>query len=171
MKIQWRNIKNYEGQYQVSNTGEIKSLERLKQNHSKLQTVPEKQLKQSSKPNGYLVVSLWTDNKSSNRYVHRLVAEAFVHKYAENLQVNHIDMDKKNNALCNLEMVTSRVNHLKAHRCYGKKRGAYSSRGRFRAVIQIDNKTKHLGTFDTKDEAYQAYYESYLNLYGEAPWE
>lgn len=166
----WKQVRNYEGMYQVSNLGRVKSMKRTKQNHGSLQEIPERILSIAYKSNGYALVNLWRNNKSSNRHVHRLVAEAFLDNYSTKLQVNHIDMDKKNNAVVNLEMVTNKVNHLKAHRFKGKKRGAYKHYSGFRAVIQIENKTHHLGTFKTKEEAHDAYYNFYSTHYGEAPW-
>ena len=171
MKIEtWINIKGYEGMYQVSNLGRVKSLQRYRKNYSKLQPVPEKIKSPYLKGNGYLFTQLYKDGKSRNFYIHRLVACAFIKDYSDSLQVNHIDMDKQNNNVVNLEMVTNRENHIKAHKFRGRKRGAYKHYDKFRAVIQINNKTKHLGTFKTKDEAYDAYYREYLKLYGIVPW-
>ena len=75
----WRDIKNYEGLYQVSNTGKIKSLERYKKNGSRLQLVPEIELKQHVNfyRNGYCSVNLSKNGKSKRIKVHQLVAKAF----------------------------------------------------------------------------------------------
>lgn len=110
----WRDIKGYEGLYQVSNLGNVKSLKRVvphKVNGSR--TIPEKILKLSSDGSGYLYVSLSKDGKKKNPKVHRLVAESFIPNPNNLPQVNHIDEDKSNNRVDNLEWITSldNLNH------------------------------------------------------------
>jgi len=110
----WKDIKDYEGFYQISNFGRIKSLQRYKQNHSKLQLVPEKIIsvhKQYRKnDNEYLNVVLNKNSKEKNKFVHRLVAQAFLENYDEKLQVNHKNGIKYDNRVENLEMVTQSEN-------------------------------------------------------------
>lgn len=122
----WKDIKGYEELYQVSNLGRIKSLERKKQNHSKLQIVPEnikKPHQQFGKyKNEYLVVNLYKNNKSKNMFIHRLVAEAFLDNFDKNLEVNHKDGNKQNNSVENLEMLTRSENIKHAYEVLGRKR-------------------------------------------------
>lgn len=59
---------------------------------------------------GYLQVKLWHDGRHVHEYIHRLVAETFLHNYNGSLQVNHIDGDKLNNCVDNLEWVTHKEN-------------------------------------------------------------
>lgn len=113
----WKDIPQYEGMYQVSNLGRVKSLERYKDNHSKQQLVPERILAQSLKDNGYQTVSLWKNNKGKNEYVHRLVAMAFLPNPNGLPQVNHKDENKANNTWTNLEWCDSSYNNN-----YGTKR-------------------------------------------------
>lgn len=103
----WRDIKGYENIYQVSSLGRVKSLERV----SYLgKIIKEKILKNSFNHRKYLVVHLSKDGKSKVVTVHRLVAEAFIPNPENKLEVNHIDEDKTNNCLNNLEWVTSKEN-------------------------------------------------------------
>lgn len=98
----WRDIKGYEGKYQVSNLGNVRSLDRMVK-HPQGGVVPRKSapLKQNRHSGGYLVVGLCQDPK---RYVHRLVMQAFVGEPPAGMNdVNHIDGDKTNNCLSNLE--------------------------------------------------------------------
>ena len=108
----WKDIKDYEGLYQVSNIGNVKSLARVVSHKiTGHRTIPEKILKPNSDGAGYLYVSLSRDGKKKNPKIHRLVAEAFIPN-SENLpQVNHIDEDKSNNRVTNLEWSTS-LNNL-----------------------------------------------------------
>lgn len=97
MKEEWKDIKDYEGLYQVSNWGRVKSLITDKNRRKRI-------LKQHNRGNGYLFVVLTNnEHQSKNISVHRLVAETFLPN-PENLpEVNHIDENKENNRVDNLE--------------------------------------------------------------------
>ena len=88
----WKDIKGYEGLYQVSSKG------RIKNRHGKLRKL--------NNLNGYQTIYLYKNNKGKNKYVHRLVAQAFIDNYSENLDVNHKDFNRSNNNVENLECVT-----------------------------------------------------------------
>jgi hypothetical protein len=110
----WKDIKGYEGLYQVSNTGKIKSLERLRKNHSKTQIVEEKIKSTRKDQQGYLLLDLYKDNKPKTVRVHRIVAETFILNSENKETVNHIDGNKENNDVSNLEWSTfeEQNNHL-----------------------------------------------------------
>ena len=101
MKEIWKNIEGYEGLYQVSNLGNVKSLKFGPRNHAK--QWDEKLLKIGITNCGYCKVQLHKDGRSQMKYVHRLVAEAFLPNPQNKPQINHIDGDKTNNLLSNLE--------------------------------------------------------------------
>lgn len=99
----WKDIPNYEGLYQVSNWGQVKSLSYNK-------TGKEKIMKPSKDKNGYLHVNLYKDGKRKSFLVHRLVAMTFIPNL-ENLPIiNHKDEDKQNNHVDNLEFCTHEYN-------------------------------------------------------------
>lgn len=103
----WKDIKGYEGHYQVSNFGRVKSVERYKDNHGTKQLVKEHILKQSeNQKGGYLKVDLWKDGKSKTLYTHRLVAQAFIENPLNKTTVNHINGNHKDNHVSNLEWAT-----------------------------------------------------------------
>ena len=110
--MEWRDIKGYEGLYQVSDTGLIKSLARYKPNHSKLQYIPEKIKTERVKEQGYSIIDLYKDNKGKTYHVHRLVAEAFVPNPYNKETVNHIDGNKRNNIATNLEWATAKEQNV-----------------------------------------------------------
>ncbi|MCI2000276.1 MAG: NUMOD4 motif-containing HNH endonuclease [Clostridia bacterium] len=104
---QWKDIKDFEGIYQVSNLGRIKSLERIvidKKGNKKICRETIKTIHDNGK--GYMNVNLWKDNKSYMRYVHRLVAQAFIPNLEDKSTVNHKDFNRSNNCVDNLEWAT-----------------------------------------------------------------
>ena len=98
---QWRDIDGYDGMYQVSDIGRVRSLK-----YGKVRV-----LKAQKDKDGYLRVSLYKDNKEKHFFVHRLVAQAFIENDDETkTQINHIDECKQNNRLWNLEYCTAQYN-------------------------------------------------------------
>lgn len=104
---EWKDIKGYEGLYQVSNLGRVKALPR---NNILAPTINNR---------GYLKVRLSKQNKKATKYVHRLVAFAFPEicgEWFEGCEINHKDENKLNNIATNLEICTHSYNSS-----YGKK--------------------------------------------------
>lgn len=112
----WKDIEGYESLYQASNNGKIKSLNRIRRHwrggKSKLSGC---ELKPFVNHFGYKQIVLSKNGKTKSLFVHRLIAETFL-KVDDNLQVNHIDGDKLNNNLFNLEIVTAKENMLHAYK-------------------------------------------------------
>lgn len=120
MNEEWKDIEGYEGFYQVSNCGNIKSLPRTaKSKGSGIREVKETIKKQSVSSCGYMLVGLHKDSEMKTASVHRLVALAFVPNPEGKPQVNHINGDKKDNRAENLEWVTSSENNLHKYNCLG----------------------------------------------------
>lgn len=106
----WKDIQGFEGLYQVSNYGRVKLLEHtFTTKTGKVCTVPGK-IKKPSNVKGYCHVVLDACGKVKNISVHRLVARAFIPNPDNKPQVNHIDGNKKNNHVDNLEWVTGEEN-------------------------------------------------------------
>lgn len=100
MEEEWRPIKGYEGLYEVSNMGRVKSL------HAPQGII----LKQGTYPNGYMGANLSKDGTVNMKLVHRLVAIAFIQNPNNYEEVNHKDGNKKNNTVDNLEWCTRSYN-------------------------------------------------------------
>ena len=97
----WKDIKNYEGLYTINENGEIKNSkgELRKINYAK---------------NGYCIIDLYKHNIRKTYFVHRLVAEAFIPNPNNYKLINHIDGDKNNNNIKNLEWCTYSYNNKHA---------------------------------------------------------
>lgn len=117
MTEEWKPVVGYEGLYEVSNKGRVRSIDRLRKGkHQNMCRMQGKMLKPIIQ-NGYLIVSLVKDAKCRHYRVHRLVAEAFIpNDDLEKSHVNHIDGDKTNNSVENLEWCTYRENAIHAIR-------------------------------------------------------
>ena len=164
----WKDIPNYEGIYQVSNLGRVKSLERLVKGKINLRINREKVLNPTVDFHGYCVVGLYNLNVKKIK-VHQLVAMAFLnHKLCgHKLVVNHIDWNKLNNNLKNLEIVTQRENaNLKRFKSSSQYVGVnwYKSNNKWVSKIWINGNRKHLGYFEKEYDAHLAYEKALLNL-------
>lgn len=117
MEEVWRDIKGYEGYYQISNFGKVKSLKRIvKYKDGRTFKYKTKYLKPTKDTRGYLGVGLNKNGNVKHFRVHRLVAETFLGKPKVRLMsVNHIDGIKTNNILDNLEWVTYSENTRKGY--------------------------------------------------------
>ena len=129
---QWKDIRGYEGKYQVSSLGRVRSLDRtITRAASRVRGPYNAKLKGKilslvHGTGGYLLVPLGKDSLSNR--VHRLVAEAFIPNPEGKPFVNHIDGDVTNNEISNLEWCTNQENQLHASRVLGHKQGAYQNK-------------------------------------------
>lgn len=106
----WKDIENYEGLYQISNFGNVKSLTRQvytsNPKFTGYRVLREKLLRPGKTKDGYSSVVLRKDGKGKSYYVHRLVAEAFLQNPHNLPEINHKDENKENNHVNNLEWCT-----------------------------------------------------------------
>lgn len=122
----WKDIKGYEGRYQVSDLGRVKSLCRSYSTgaYSAMINMSERIMRQKTRKSGYRVVGLWLDGVQKDHYVHRLVAEAFLDNKDNLPYINHKDRNPGNNVVGNLEYCTPQYNavYCGAHLVGGNKR-------------------------------------------------
>ena len=100
---EWKDIIGYEGKYQVSNTGKIRSLNYRRTGKIKL-------LKPTTDRDGYKTILLYKNNKQKRYKLHRLIAKVFINNPNDLPEVNHKDEDKSNNRVENLEWCDRKYN-------------------------------------------------------------
>ena len=150
----WLPIDNYIGLYEISNFGRVKSLPRKMHN----KVVKGKILNESFGANGYQKVSLAHYGEMKTYLVHRLVAKAFLGDFSH-LQVNHKDMNTRNNYVSNLEWVTQAENNQHKWNNSKKKSSKYNGvsfkkkLNKWQAYIYEGNKQKYLGVFENEIDA------------------
>lgn len=142
---------DYEGLYQVSDLGHVRSFYRA---GCVLKPYPDNC--------GYLMVVLHKNKKGTTRRIHQLVAEAFLNHKPCGFEyvVNHKDLDKKNNRFDNLEITTQRENSNRKHiRSSSKFTGVAWAKGRnkWRSSIYYNGKYTHLGYFKSEEDAGETY--------------
>jgi len=158
----WKDISGYEGFYAVSNLGRVKRLKRWNGGRGyKVYEDYESIMRQTDNGHGYLIVGLRHDKKRKNHYVHRLVAQAFLDNPHGYKVVNHIDYDKHNNQIDNLEWCTQRkniqhsaINMRKPIKPINTNTGERyityrANRDKYRVIIKL----KEYGSFKTLEEA------------------
>lgn len=151
----WKDIPGYEGLYQVSNLGCVKSL-----NYNG--TKKEKLLNLLGKKMTYYSVTLYKNNKTHRRTIHSLVAEVFLKHVAcgHKIVIDHINDNPKDNRAENLQIVTQRFNCKKNQSIYSSQyKGVNWDKASDKWVsrIEINRKAIFLGRFKTELEAHQAY--------------
>ena len=173
MKEIWKDIPDYEGMYQVSNLGRVKSLERLinREHKGKGNYIQKEILLSTPMSNKYKIASLWKNGKGKNFLVHQLMAMAFLnHKpNGHKIIIDHINNDSTDNRLENLQIITQRENVSKDKvNGSSKYTGVYvetvSDIEYIRARINIKNKLIHLGMFTCEKKASDMYQLALKNI-------
>ena len=169
----WKSIKGYEGLYEVSNLGRVKSLKRIIMRKNGIpQSVSEKTLKPGTEKFGYKSVVLCKDKKQKTFNIHNLVYSTFGKKKKgqSKLVIDHKDGNPANDNIRNLHLITQRLNISKGFKRKGKKLPAGvcydKERGKYIVRIRIENSRKFLGRFDSISEAGLAYQNEVAKLEG-----
>jgi hypothetical protein len=150
----WLPVKDYEGHYEVSDLGRVRS---IKFGEGKIR-------KKDRGLSNYDAVTLCKNCICKSKAVHKLVAIAFLNHVPDGHKkvINHINFDKLDNRLVNLEIISQRDNSNRKHITYTSKYvGVSLSRSsKWTSAISIDGKTRYLGVFMTELEAHNAYQEA-----------
>lgn len=158
---QWKPVDGFDGMYEISNFGRVKS----HKHHTMIRRL-------KSTRDGYVQVQLRNRAKSKDYLIHRLVYSHFIGELVDDLVIDHIDGDKTNNNVNNLQQITERDN-IKKSTSNKLARGVSSIDGGkyFTAHLGVKYNRAYLGTFKTIKEANQAYEDAllYFNTYGTLP--
>ena len=140
----WKDVIGYEGIYKVSSLGRVKSFMFNR----------EKILKNIISSNGYLYVNLFKDKKSSTKYIHHILFESFHNIKSCRINViDHIDNNKLNNNLSNLQYITNRENSTKDKKSKTGHHNIYLNSGSYLVRLRINNVKKSIGTFKNIEDA------------------
>ena len=166
---EFRDIPGYEGLYQVSNEGRVKSLSRvIMRSNGIKQTFKERIMKQNL-VKGYSLISLCKEGKRKSFSVHKLVAIVFLGHtpYGHKEVVDHINNISTDNRVENLQLITARQNTSKDKKGYSSKYvgvGWVKNNTKWSSRIAIKYKDIHLGYFDDEYEAHIQYQKALNNL-------
>lgn len=156
-----KRIKGFEGLYRITSHGNVFANKRIvAMPNGGFKIIPPHRPKLSITKKGYLKVMLTNKNGvRKGHFVHRLVALHYL--YNSDLQVNHIDLDKMNNDVSNLEFLTNRKNKIHSidkTKTSSSYIGVTKSKSkRWQAQKMIKGIRTYLGTFDTEIQAHEAY--------------
>lgn len=179
----WKDVSEYEGYYQVSSFGRVKSLERkiecrkyfrvandrIWECKKCLRLINEKIMNGGFDKDGYIRVDLSKNKKKSTKKIHQLVAIAFLNHVPNEakLVVNHKNFIKNDNRLDNLEIVTIRENTNKKHLNSSSQYigvNWYKNYKKWIARIVVNGNRKHLGYFEVEYDAHLAYQKALNEL-------
>jgi hypothetical protein len=147
----WKDIPNYEGYYQVSDLGRVKSLKR--------KGVRKDRFLVPTKFREYYYFSLMKDNKNKKIQISRILYSVFKGELKKDMVIDHIDNNPSNNSLGNLQQISIRENLCKDKKGSSKYRGVSWSSAYSIWISQIcfNGKNKYLGRFKNEYDAHLAY--------------
>jgi hypothetical protein len=153
----YKDIPGYDGLYQVSNMGNVKILNYRSTNKERI-------LKANTSSNAYLRVCLYKNGKQKVIAIHQLVAMAFLGHIpnGKSIVVDHIDNNKLNNHVSNLQIVSHRINTTKDRNNPGIT--FHKSTGKWQVRIQHNNIKTYLGVYTDKQDALDAYQKALNEL-------
>ena len=134
MEEQWKSIKGYDGLYEISNKGNIRSLDKYVRRGNGFYFMKGKLLKPQLNSKGYKRIGLKNNGKTEKFFIHRLVAEAFIPHSTKCNVVNHKDFNILNNTVDNLEWTTQDENIA-----YSAKRGRFAKHKEWKNKIIAAN--------------------------------
>ena len=172
MKEVWEDIKAYEGSHQISNLGRVRSLERrIFRSDGQTRLLKNKMLSLSLNKTGYLKITINKNSVLKTHIIHHLVWDHFGHKERDRhrIQIDHINENKTDNRIENLQLLTNRENCSKGYKnklTTSKYTGVsyYKRTDKWHARIYHQGIKIHLGFFDLEIDAAQAYKNALIKI-------
>lgn len=149
---EWRDVVGYEGLYQVSNLGNLRSLHWYGGNNIK-------QLAKNVRPDGYLSVNLHKDGKPHPKTIHRLVAQAFIPQEEGKDFVNHKDENRANNCVENLEWCDKSYNQLYSMKLHPEREKIFTDNLRNKETGELGSRFTKKGIAHTNFERVKQCYK------------
>ena len=159
----WKDIPNYEGFYQASNMGRIKSLERFRKGKNDCLVPLKEKILKPKITRGYYQIVLCKNSTQKKYYIHRLVYETFNGAIPEGYEINHLDERPINNRLSNLNLVTHKENcnfGTRNERCSKKQINGKLSK----PVLQFDLNDSFIKEYPSLIQAYRETGFSFQNI-------
>ena len=135
----WKDIPEFQGYFQASNTGKIRTVARNVWNGKGYYKLKSHEMTYRLSEKGYVVIDVCFNNKKLYRQVHRLVAEAFIPNPENKPQINHKDGNKQNNNVENLEWCTNAENQIHAYKLGLNKHSDKSGRPKKSVGLYLDD--------------------------------
>jgi hypothetical protein len=161
---QWKDIPDYEGLYQVSDLGRVKSLEKpRKKSTNNPNSFVRLRIMKASLGKRYLNTALYKDGSSKSFLIHHLLSIAFL-EFKPNMGqiiVDHKNNNPTDNRLVNLQLITRRYNNVKDVKSKSEAVGLYERNGFFNVTISFKGVSCSLGSFKDKNEAIQKHKEAF----------
>ena len=156
--MEWHWIQDYENRYRIYKNGQVESCI-FKKN---------KIMKPTKTDNGYLRIGLRKGGEKKKFLIHRLIGIHFIPNPENKEQIDHIDGDRTNNSISNLRWVSNKENALNSKNWGKYKKGVYFNKpaNKFLSRISINGKYKHLGYYETEDEAHEVFKQKFLEHHG-----
>ena len=167
----WKPIKGFEGYYEISTHGRVRSLNRYVNYRNGNKRLIKGDLKKTpTNSHGYCIATLHKDGTQKSYSVHQLMAVTFLNHHPDgcNLVVDHIDNNRTNNDVNNLQVITHRTNTTKDRKngssIYAGVNWCHRNGGRWIARICLPHKRKYLGAFKCELKAHLAYQNALKEL-------
>ena len=142
-----KNIKGFEEKYSITEDGKVWSKPNKFAKHN------GKFIAISKRKDGYLMCNLYKYPKNIGKYIHRLVAEAYILNPDGKLEVNHIDCNKENNHYSNLEWATRKENVVHSFEVLGKEVASGKTHILSKAIVAIDDEGNIVEDFESAGQA------------------
>ena len=170
LQEEWRDIPNYEGAYQISSFGNIRSLDKyVRCKNNAIRMIKGRNLTPHINPEGRYYISLSRESKVRTFKIHKLVAMAFLNHTPSGYckVVDHINNNPLDNRLSNLQIISARENTSKDRiNKSSKYTGVWfcKTSNKWKTEIRISGKRHNLGTFNLETDANKAYQEALKTL-------